>query len=70
MKAAYHKARLRSAYLAWLNEGSDMDCGLHLAQHIRPTAFARHERNCVKHATALRELGETVPLVPGEEGFK
>lgn len=64
------KSRLKSAYIAWLNCGKDMDCGLHMARHIRPSEFAAIERRCQKYAKLLRELGEPVPPVPGEPNFK
>lgn len=64
------KSRLKSAYLAWLACGNDLDCGLHMARHIRPSEFAAIERRCQKYAKLLREMGEQVPPVPGESNFR
>ncbi len=66
VKIAWHKSRLRSAYLKWRSIGSDLDCGLSLARVIRPTPFVQTETAMHKHAEALRALGESVPVMPGE----
>ncbi len=70
MKVAYHKSRLKAAYLHWRRLGDDLDCGLHMARVIRGPAFSRAEERCMNHAAALRELGQEVPPVPGEAAFR
>ena len=69
-KITFYKRLLTAAYTDWLACGSDLDCGLHLAKHIKASQFAAIESRCKKYAKKLRALGAEVPPVPGEPGFK
>jgi len=69
-KVSFYKRLLTGAYMDWLKCGSDLDCGLALAREIKAPQFAAIEKRCTNYAKKLRALGEKVPPVPGEPGFK
>ena len=74
MSVAKYKRRLRDSYMRWLRVddslSASMDCGYTMRRHVSGQHYLKPEQDCQKWATKLRKLGENVPPVPGEDGFK
>ena len=69
MRETFYRWRLKRAYIAWLSAGDGLDCGIALAQHIKPIIFADAMHRCQHWALKLRAMGVSVPAVPGEKDF-
>lgn len=70
----YYKRKAKKAYLKWLDANSDLNCGAHMAEMLRPGSLERPAMAFDHAMDKLRKLGEPVPshrlsnnLEPGKQ---
>ncbi len=59
------KRQLKRQYLRWCRESDGYDCGMAIARHINPR-ISDAERKMAAIKKQVTELGEAVPMLPGE----